>query len=100
VRIATAMHDAIVGAAGADPRARVRSAYAVEPSLALYPTTGTFSDFAYGLGDEGSITSYTMECGSDADGEGGFQPLPAIYPKIEREVHLALLALLIEAAGG
>jgi hypothetical protein len=25
--------------------------------------------------------------------------VPAIYPKIEREVHLALLALLLEAAG-
>lgn len=100
VRIATAMHDAVVGAAGADPRARTRSEYAVEPSLALYPTTGTFSDFAYSLGDEGSITSYTMECGSDADGEGGFQPVPAIYPKIEREVHVALLALMAKAAGG
>jgi murein tripeptide amidase MpaA len=100
VRIGTAMHDAIVAAAGTDRRARARSEYAVEPSLALYPTTGTFSDFAFGLREDGSITSFTMECGSDADGEGGFQPLPAIYPKIEREVHVALLALLGEAAGG
>jgi hypothetical protein len=46
------------------------------------------------------VTSFTLECGSDADGEGGFQPVPASYPKIEREVHLALLAMLVEAAGG
>ncbi len=99
VRIGRAMHDAIVDGAGSDRRARVRSEYAVEPGLALYPTTGTFSDFAYSLSEDASITSFTLECGSDADGEGGFQPLPAIYPKIEREVHLALLALLGAAAG-
>jgi murein tripeptide amidase MpaA len=99
IRIGTAMHDAITDAAGSDRRARVRSEYAVEPSLALYPTTGTFSDYAFSLREDGSLTSFTMECGSDADGEGGFQPVPAIYPKIEREVHLALLALLREAAG-
>jgi len=99
VRIGTAMHDAIVEGAGSDRRARVRSEYAVEPSLALYPTTGTFSDFAFTIADDRSVTSFTLECGSDADGEGGFQPVPAIYPKIEREVHLALLAMLLEAAG-
>ena len=99
VRVGTAMHDAIVNGAGPDRRARVRSEYAVEPGLALYPTTGTFSDYAYTVKEDGSITSFTLECGSDADGEGGFQPVPAIYPKIEREVHLALLAMLREAAG-
>jgi murein tripeptide amidase MpaA len=100
VRVGTAMHDAIVDGAGADRRARDRSDYAVEPGLALYPTTGTFSDYAYSIRDDASITSFTLECGSDADGEGGFQPVPAIYPKIEREVHLALLAMLSEAAPG
>jgi hypothetical protein len=100
IRVGTAMHDAIVDGAGADRRARVRSEYSVEPSLALYPTTGTFSDFAFTVADDRSVTSFTLECGSDADGEGGFQPVPAIYPKIEREVHLALLAILLEAAGG
>ncbi len=98
VRIGSAMRDAILDAAGSDRRARVRSTYAVEPGLALYPTTGTASDYAFSLSDDGSITSYTLECGSDADGEGGFQPVPAIYPKVEREVHLSLLALLDEAA--
>jgi murein tripeptide amidase MpaA len=98
VRIGNAMRDAILAATGTDRRARVRSEYSVEPSLALYPTTGTFSDFAYTLREDGSIVSFTLECGSDADGEGGFQPVPAIYPKIEREVQLALLAMLLEAA--
>jgi murein tripeptide amidase MpaA len=99
-----AMHDAILAAAGSDPSSRGRSDYAVEPSLALYPTTGTASDYACTLQfvptpRPDGVISFTLECGSDADGEGGFQPLPAIYPKIEREVHLALMALLTGAAG-
>jgi murein tripeptide amidase MpaA len=103
VRIGQAMHDAILDGAGSDTRARARSQYDVEPSLALYPTTGTASDFAASLqfADDppaGRVISYTLEIGSDADGEGGFQPVPAIYPKIEREVHLALMAFLLAAA--
>jgi murein tripeptide amidase MpaA len=103
VRIGTAMHDAMVEGAGDDSRARARSEYEVEPGLALYPTTGTASDYAASLqfvDDPPSqrIISYTLEIGSDADGEGGFQPVPAIYPKIEREVHLSLMAFLAAAA--
>jgi murein tripeptide amidase MpaA len=103
VRIGTAMHDAILDGAGSDARARARSQYDVEPGLALYPTTGTASDFAASLAflddpPAERVIAYTLEIGSDADGEGGFQPVPAIYPKIEREVHLALMAFLGEAA--
>jgi len=103
VRIGTAMHDAMMDGAGSDPRARARSEYAVEPGLALYPTTGTASDFAASLqfGDDPPaerVIAYTLEIGNDSDGEGGFQPVPAIYPKIEREAHLALMAFLREAA--
>jgi len=103
VRIATAMHDAMVGGAGDDPRAQARSEYEVQPGLALYPTTGTASDFAASLQfyddpPAERVISYTLEIGNDTDGEGGFQPVPAIYPKIEREVHLALMAFLREAA--
>ncbi len=103
LRIGQAMHDAIVQGAGSDPRARARSQYDVEPGLALYPTTGTASDFAFSVqfGPDPPaprVISYTLECGNDTDGEGGFQPVPAIYPKIEREVHLSLLALLLAAA--
>lgn len=103
VRIGQAMHDAIVDGAGSDPRAQARSQYDVEPGLALYPTTGTASDFAASLQFEPDppaerVISYTLEIGSDADGEGGFQPVPAIYPKIEREMHLALIAFLLAAA--
>lgn len=104
VRIGTAMRDAMVGAAGADERARSRSRYDVEPSLSLYPASGTASDFACSLQFESEpptqrVISYTLEIGSDADGEGGFQPVRAIYPKIEREVHLSLMAFLSAAAG-
>ena len=103
VRIGTGMHDAMVDGAGDDPRARARSEYAVEPGLALYPTTGTCSDFAASLQflddpPAERIIAYTLEIGMDTDGEGGFQPVPAIYPKIEREVHLALMAFLSAAA--
>jgi murein tripeptide amidase MpaA len=103
VRIATGMRDAMLDGAGGDPRARARSEYAVEPGLALYPTTGTASDFAASLQFRDDppaerIIAYTLEIGMDTDGEGGFQPVPAIYPKIEREVHLALMAFLSAAA--
>ena len=105
IRIGTAMHEAIVDGAGSDPRARARSEYAVEPGLALYPTTGTASDFAASLqfADDPPaerVIAYTLEIGNDTDGEGGFQPVPRIYPKIEREVHLALMAFLAAAAAG
>jgi murein tripeptide amidase MpaA len=103
VRIGTAMRDAMLEGAGDDPRARARSSYDVEPGLALYPTTGTASDYAASLQflddpPAQRVIAYTLEIGSDADGEGGFQPVPAIYPKIEREVHLALMAFLLAAA--
>lgn len=102
-RIGLAMRDAILDGAGTDPRARARSQYDVEPGLALYPTTGTASDYAASLqfipdAPAQRVISYTLEIGSDADGEGGFQPVPAIYPKIERELHLALMAFLRAAA--
>lgn len=103
IRIGNAMRDAMIEGAGGDARAVSRSRYAVEPSLALYPTTGTASDFAASLQflddpPTERVIAYTLEIGNDTDGEGGFQPVPAIYPKIEREVHLALTALLSEAA--
>ncbi len=102
-RIGARMADAITSAAGSDPRAVARSRYDVEPSLSLYPATGTACDYAFSLQFEPdpparNVVSFTLECGNDTDGEGGFQPVPAIYPKIEREVHLSLLAFLLSAA--
>jgi hypothetical protein len=100
--LGAAMRAAILDGAGSDPRARARSAYDLESSLALYPASGTASDYAFSLNfttdRERPIVGFTLECGSDADGEGGFQPSVAIYPKIEREVHLAMMALLVRAA--
>ena len=103
IRIGTAMHDAILDGAGGDPRAQARSDYMVQPGLALYPTTGTASDYAASLQFHDDppaerVIAYTLEIGNDTDGEGGFQPVPAIYPKIEREVHLSLMAFLLAAA--
>ncbi len=102
--LGAAMRSAMIDGAGADPRARARSAYDVESSLALYPASGTASDYAFSLNFTSDldrpIVAFTLECGSDADGEGGFQPRVAIYPKIEREVHLAMMALLVRAAQG
>jgi murein tripeptide amidase MpaA len=103
VRIGTAMREAMLDGAGSDARAQARSAYDVEPGLALYPTTGTASDYAASLqfADDppaARVVAYTLEVGNDTDGEGGFQPVPSIYPKIEREVHLALMAFLSAAA--
>ena len=101
VRVGTAMRDAIVDGAGSDRRARVRSEYDVEPASRSTRRPARSSDFAVQPVHDDRVgrPSFTLECGSDADGEGGFQPVPAIYPKIEREVHLALLAMLVEAAG-
>jgi hypothetical protein len=49
-------------------------------------------------GGWGPIYAFTIECGTELDGEGGFQPSTKIFPKIEREVHAAVFALLDIAA--
>jgi Zinc carboxypeptidase len=96
------MRDAILRAAGADPRALKRSRYDVEAAASLYPAPGVASDWAFSLnitpGTPRPLLAFTIECGSEEDLEGGFQPPVASYPKIEREIHLALLALLAYAA--
>jgi len=98
------MRDAILRAAGGDPRARDRSRYGVQPTSDLYPAPGVSSDFAFsrnldpGTPKKRPLISFCIECGLDKDLEGGFQPPVFIFPKIEREVHLALLALLSRAA--
>jgi hypothetical protein len=96
------MRDAILRAAGADPRALARSRYDVEASVDMYPAPGVASDWAFSLnmvpGTARPLISFTIESGSEENLEGGFQPPVQAFPKIEREVHLALLALLAHAA--
>jgi murein tripeptide amidase MpaA len=105
------MRDAIRDQAGGDPRARRRSIYTVKQALGLYPTTGTSDDWCVGfgmLGDAGAnVLAFCLECGIDqapddpADDEGGFQPDYGLkFPKIEREVHAAVLALARSALPG
>jgi carboxypeptidase T len=103
------MHDAIRDQAGSDPTARRRSIYTVKQALGLYPTTGTSDDWCVGLsmlvGSDRPILGFCLECGIDqspgdpADDEGGFHPDYRLkFPKIEREVHAAVLALVRAAA--
>ncbi len=104
VAVAGRMRDAMIDQAGPAAKARHRSIYTVKQSLGLYPTTGTSDDYCAGLAmlDTGKppIHAFCLECGIDqaeddlTDDEGGFHPdRNTKYPKIEREVHAAVLAL-------
>jgi hypothetical protein len=104
------MRDAIRDQAGADPTARRRSIYTVKQALGLYPTTGTSDDFCAALamldGSRSPTYAFCLECGIDqalgdpTDNEGGFHPdYHTKFPKIEREVHAAVLALARAALG-
>jgi carboxypeptidase T len=108
--IARRMRDAIRDQAGRNPTARHRSIYTVKQALGLYPTTGTSDDYCTALtmldGSRPPIAAFTLECGIDqapddpTDNEGGFHPdYTTKFPKIEREVHAAVLALVRDAAG-
>jgi carboxypeptidase T len=98
------MRDAIRDQAGPDPTARRRSLYTVKQALGLYPTTGTSDDYCAALamldGSHPGTYAFCLECGTDqapddpTDDEGGFHPdYGTKFPKIEREVHAAVLAL-------
>ncbi|HSK17673.1 MAG TPA: M14 family zinc carboxypeptidase [Longimicrobiales bacterium] len=104
---AKAIRDAVLRCGGqapaADRRAIARSTYRVgQPLTLLYGVTGGSMDYAFSRqflpGGWGPIYAFALECGSDKDGEGGFHPSTRIYPKIEREVHAAVFALLEIAA--
>jgi hypothetical protein len=120
--IATAMRDAILGAAGADLTAapgvdpkKDRSLYTVGSSARFYdhipnsplrggPLTGASDDYTFSRQFEdpsrAPVYAYTIEVGKDE--ELGFHPdyTPPNnhYPKIEREVHAAAIAFLAAAA--
>jgi carboxypeptidase T len=108
--IARRMRDAIRDQAGAEPTARRRSIYTVKQALGLYPTTGTSDDYCAATtmldGSRPAIYAFCLECGIDqapddpTDNEGGFHPdYRTKFPKIEREVHAAVLALMRAARG-
>ena len=108
--IARRMRDAIRDQAGRNPTAHRRSIYTVKQALGLYPTTGTSDDYCTALtmldGSRTPIYAFTLECGIDqapddpTDNEGGFHPdYSTKFPKIEREVHAAVLTLVRDAVG-
>ncbi|HKE97473.1 MAG TPA: M14 family zinc carboxypeptidase [Actinomycetes bacterium] len=96
------MRDAILRAAGADPRAVARSRYSVQPSADIYPAPGMVTDWALSLnlvpGTLRPLHAFVIEFGSEENLEGGYWPPVQHFPKIEREIHLAILALLSHAA--
>jgi hypothetical protein len=77
--------------------------YPVQASIAMaggYCTTGALDDYSFSRG--GPTLAYTIECGSDTEGE--FHPTYTAAPKggqfvkIEAEVQAALLGALVEIA--
>lgn len=98
------MVERIRDGAGTNALANQESIYDLRPSgRGLFPATGTASDYAFAARADGSVTSFTIEFGGPAVrlgvtpiplGESGFITGDGVYPKIEREVHLALLKLL------
>lgn len=103
ILVARSMSNAVKETAGADPRAITRSTYVVDQSIEIgYTATGASDDYNFSrqfrVAGSPPTHSITIECGTDIDGEGGFHPDAAIYPKIEREIHAALRGALTQAA--
>jgi murein tripeptide amidase MpaA len=105
--LASSMATAIMASAGSDATAIQRSIYTPQPSSLLYPTTGAFDDFTFSRQFIDPLLpnthTFTLESGWELgqnpadpdDDDGGFWPDSATqYPKVEREIHAALFALL------
>jgi Zinc carboxypeptidase. len=108
VMLADGMATEVLRSAGSSPQALARSAYFPQQSVGLYPTTGAFDDYTFSQQFMNpalpNIHTFTLECGLEkgdnpldpADDDGGFWPDFALqFPKVEREVHAALLGLLM-----
>jgi murein tripeptide amidase MpaA len=105
--LAQDMATAIMASAGSDSTATLRSVYSPKPSADLYPTTGAFDDFTFSRQfidpTLPNVHAFTIEAGwkgganpaDPADDDGEFWPDSVTqYPKVEREIHAALFALL------
>jgi hypothetical protein len=103
-----AMAAEILASAGSDVTARARSTYDVKSASLLYPNltvTGTPADWAFSRQFRDptwpTTLSFTIEAGKhtppspDTDDDGDWWPNPATqFPKVEREIHAALVGLL------
>jgi hypothetical protein len=102
MRLSGLVRAAILDQAGSDPRAQQRSGYTEMTEAALYTVTGSSCSYAFSrqVADSARyVHALTLECGSTGDGENGFTPdYVTKYPKIEREVQAAVLAILRHAA--
>jgi hypothetical protein len=105
--LARQMAAAIRASAGGDSVAIRRSKYQPQQSSVPDPVTGTLKDFAFSLQfldpTLPNVHAFTLEAGRQggdnpadpADDDGAFWPDSANqYPKVEREIHAALFALL------
>lgn len=108
------VQDILTRAAGSDPTAKKRSTYEAIPSSKLYVTSGAADDFCFSRWFTAAVhgrpirpvVALTMEAGGDvrklpaADfDEGGFWPNSQTqFPKIEREIHVAVWSFLTQVA--
>jgi Zinc carboxypeptidase len=98
--------------AGADPTAQARSTYTAMESARFYATSGACDDYCFsrwfapmsGGAAISPVMAFTIEVGgkmvdSNSD-DGGFSPdYVKQYPKLEREIHVAVWTFLSTAAG-
>lgn len=96
-------------AGGSDPTAQTRSTYTAMQGAKLYVTTGASDDYCFsrwfaplsGGAPTSPVMAFTMEAGGDprVDNEGGFSPdYVNQYPKLEREIHVAVWTFLSMAS--
>lgn len=95
-------------AGGSDPRGQARSTYTAKAASAMYVASGTTSDFCFsrwfapvtGGAPTSPVTALVLEVGGDPrlgpdNDEGGFTPRYGLhFPKLEREIHVAVWTFL------
>jgi Zinc carboxypeptidase len=100
-------------AGGSDPRGQARSTYTAKVSALQYVASGTATDFCFarwfapvtGGAPTSPVISLCLEVGGDPklgpeNDEGRFSPNYGLhFPKLEREIHVAVWTFLSMAAG-